>query len=66
MYILLLFGVIPFLLLLAGLGLLGVMVIVATIVEFPLIALVTVSLGLLVRQALPSLSKKQDALCQPM
>jgi len=66
MHILLLFGIIPFLLLLAGLVILGVMVVVATIVEFPLITLAAVSLGWLVRQVLPSLSKKQDVLCQPM
>lgn len=66
MHILLLFAIVPFLLLLAGLVLLGLMLAAAAVVEFPWVVLAAAGLGLWVRHSLPSLGKKQDVLCQSM
>jgi hypothetical protein len=64
---LLLIGIIPLALLLVVLGLFALMLVVTAIVEFPLILLVAAAVGLgFVRQILPNLSKRREALCEQM
>ncbi|MVF24985.1 hypothetical protein EVC37_25830 [Methylocaldum sp. BRCS4] len=66
MHILLLLAIIPFLVLIATLGFFVLMVIASAVVEFPLVLLVAVGLGVVIRRALPNLSKKRDTLCESM
>jgi hypothetical protein len=66
MPILFLIGIIPFFVLFAVLGLAALILMATAVVEFPLVLLVAVGLGLAARHVLPSLGKKREVLCEPM
>ncbi len=65
MHALFLIGVIPFLVLFAVLGLATLMMVASVAVEFPLLLLCVVGIGL-VSHFLSNLSKKREVLCGQM
>ncbi len=65
MHALLLIGIIPFLVLFAVLGLAALMMVASVAVEFPLLLLGVVGIGL-VSHFLSNLSKKREVLCEQM
>lgn len=65
MHILLLIVVVPFAILLGGLGLLGLTVFMSFIIEFPLALLVLLGIGVL-RYYLVTMSAKREVPCEQM
>ncbi|MGX2031548.1 hypothetical protein [Methylocaldum gracile] len=67
MHILLLLGIVPFVLLFVAVSFFVLMAVAAAVVEFPLIVLLLIAVGLgLSRKVLPNLSKKPNTLCEQM